>query len=197
MTTTNPVQTTDPRPYHRQSLAWVQSLIAGIAQDQLDTLTPCTDYPVRTLLGHLLAVVEKPRVVAEGGGVFSVPHIMDGVPDDGWPAAFDDAVRRTTAVWEDDAVLDREVSAPWGSVPGRAALWGFCNETVVHGWDLAIATGQDPEADPALATAVLAVAEQLLPANVRGDGVPFDPPVPPRDGAGPTERLANWSGHRG
>jgi hypothetical protein len=31
---------------------------------------------------------------------------------------------------------------------------------------------------------------------MRGGGIPFDTVVESAPGAGPTERLANWSGHR-
>ena len=41
------------------------------------------------------------------------------------------------AVWADDAVLDELVTVPWGRVPGRAAVWGYIREALVHGWDLA------------------------------------------------------------
>ncbi len=66
----------------------------------------------------------------------------------------------------------------------------------MHGWDLAVATGQDAEADPGLAVAALAQARQILPAAIRGGDVPFADVVEPAPDAGPTERLANWAGHR-
>jgi hypothetical protein len=65
----------------------------------------------------------------------------------------------------------------------------------VHGWDLAVASGQDAEADPASATAVLVETRQVLPAEPRGGPIPFAAPVEPQHGAGPTEQLANWCGH--
>jgi uncharacterized protein (TIGR03086 family) len=183
-------ESTDPRPLHRTALAWTHGLMAG-ARD-LDAPTPCAEFAVRDLLGHLVATAERARVIGEGGDPHSVPVVLRGLPD---PAgAYADAAERTLAVWADDALLDRELTAPWGTVPGRGIVWGYLNETLVHGWDLAVATGQDPEADPDLAAAVLAVVPRFLPAEPRGGPVPFAPPVPPRPGAGPTERLANWSG---
>ena len=80
-------------------------------------------------------------------------------------------------------------------MPGRIALWGYLNEALVHGWDLAVATDQDTEADPALAEEALTMMRQALPAEQRGGRVPFTPVVVPAPDAGATERLANWCGH--
>ncbi|WP_344422433.1 TIGR03086 family metal-binding protein [Amycolatopsis minnesotensis] len=184
--------TTDPRPLYDRALTWVRSLATGLPAE-LSAPTPCAEFDVRTLLGHLVATVDRARVVGEGGDVFSCPLVVTGVED--WPGALAGAAEKMQAVWQDDAVLDREVTVPWGKVSGRAALWGYLNEALVHGWDLAVAIGADEEADPELAEAALTVAKQFIPAEHRGDQIPFAPVVAPRPGAGPTERLANWSGH--
>ncbi|QWF83350.1 TIGR03086 family metal-binding protein [Amycolatopsis sp. CA-230715] len=185
--------TSDPRPLYDRALTWVRSLAAELPTD-LTGPTPCPEFDVRSLLGHLVATVDRARVIGEGGDVFSCPFVVTGVDD--WAGALATAVEKMQAVWQDDAVLDREVTVPWGKVPGRAALWGYLNEALVHGWDLAVAIGADEETDPELAEAALTVAEQFIPAERRGGEIPFAPVVVPRQGAGPTERLANWSGHR-
>lgn len=186
----------DPRPYYRRALYWVTSLLDGVQPNGLDSPTPCSEFDVRNLAGHLVATVERARVIGEGGEVFSVPHVVTGVADGEWVAAYTAAVEKMWPVWEPDAMLQHEVSAPWGSIPGSAALWGYLNETLVHGWDLAVATGQPAEADPEVAGAVLAIAELIIPDQPRGGQVPFAPAVEPARDAGPTERLANWSGHQ-
>jgi uncharacterized protein (TIGR03086 family) len=186
----------DPRPLYRRALAWVQGLAAGVRPDQLDRPTPCPEFDVRALLGHLVTTVHRARVIGEGGDPLAVPLVTTGVPDDGWAVAYADGTAKLWTVWGDDGMLDAPVTAPWGTIPGRAALCGYLNETLVHGWDLAVATGQPAEADVDLASAALALAARTLPAEPRGGHVPFAPAVEPSADAGPTERLANWSGHR-
>lgn len=187
---------TDPRPYYDRALAWAHELIAGVRADQLTRPTPCAEFDVRTLLGHLVATVDRARVIGEGGAPFSVPSVVTGIADDGWADAFAAAAAKMRAIWADDELLDATRTVPWGEVTGRAVVWGYTNEALVHGWDLAIATGQPAEADAELATAALAGAKDQIPAERRGGPVPFAPVVEPAPVAGPTERLANWSGHR-
>lgn len=187
------MQITDPRPLYDSALTWVAGLIDGA--HGLDGPTPCDEFDVRGLLGHIVATVDRIRVAGEDGDVNARPVVVSGVPDDGWPAAFATATERMRAVWADDTLLDRPTTVPWGTLPGRATIWGYLNEALVHGWDLAVATDQDPEADPALAGAALAAVQQFLPAEMRGGEIPFNTVVEPAPDAGPTERLANWSGH--
>jgi uncharacterized protein (TIGR03086 family) len=187
---------TDPRTAYDRALTWANDLVSRVEPTDLDRPTPCSAYDVRALLGHLVATVDRARGIGEGGDPRTMPTAVTGVPDDGWAAAFAAAVDKMTPVWADDALLDRPVTVPWGTVPGRAALWGYVNEALVHGWDLAVATGQDAEADADLVEAALAGAQAKIPADRRGGPIPFAEVVEPAADAGPTERLANWSGHR-
>jgi uncharacterized protein (TIGR03086 family) len=195
MTTT---ETTDPRPLYDGALSWALDTVRGIRPDQLTAATPCSELDVRALLAHLVATVNRAAAVGRGTDAATVPWSVPPAPGDDWAGAYKEAIDAMWAVWRDDpdatARLDQTVRAPFGTVPGRAALMAYTSETLVHGWDLAVASGQDPEADPAVAAPVLALMQRFLPAEPRGGPVPFAPPVPPRDGAGPTERLATWCG---
>jgi uncharacterized protein (TIGR03086 family) len=195
MTATENTVTADPRPLYGDALDWVTGLVAGVRSDQLTGSTPCSEFDVRTLLGHVVATIDKIRVIGEGGSPFTMPHVAPLPADDHWTGTLAEAVERMWAVWSDDTRLDAVLTAPWGTAPGRGVLWGYLNETLVHGWDVAVATGQEPETDPALVGAVLAMAQRMIPAEPRGGEMPFAPVVAPAPEAGPTERLANWSGH--
>ncbi len=183
---------TDPRPAYAAATAWVQSLLANITEEQLSLPTPCDDFDVRALAQHLGAVGVRAVALAEIATVEGQPSSVDDFSADAYGAARE----RALAAWA-QAPLDREVTVPWGVVPGFAALGMYVNETLVHGWDLAVATGQPAEfAEPAIVDGALAAVQAALPAQIRGlDEVPFGPVVESREGAGPTERLANWNGH--
>lgn len=181
----------DPRPHYRSATRWVVDLLSQVRDDQLDSPTPCDEFDVRTLAGHLIATAGRAVALAAGDDVLSVP-VLDDRHD---ATAYAELTARAADLWSDDAMLTRPVRVPWGDVPGAGALWGYVNETVVHGWDLAVSTGQPAEADPDLVESTLAAARQFIPAEIRADAsVPFGTVVEPRSAAGPTERLANWNG---
>jgi uncharacterized protein (TIGR03086 family) len=186
--------TPDPRPLYARALEQTGLIIDKVRPDQLSGPTACPDFDVRALLSHMVGGTNRIAHVGEGGNALDVVARADGVPDDGWPEAFGGAAARARAAWADDARLDALVSVPWGQVPGRGALTGYVQEVVMHGWDLASATGQETELDPELAEFALAFARRMLPPERRGDDTPFAPVVPAPAGAGLYAQLAAWLG---
>lgn len=180
----------DPRPIYFGATTWVTGLLGAVRDDQRTRPTPCDEFDVRTLASHLVATVGRIVAIAELGSPDSVPPLA---PEHD-AGTFAQLAERAQRAWADDALLDKLVTVPWGEVPGRFALWGYTNEALVHGWDLAVATGQPAEADPALVEPTASVVGRFIPADARVPGVPFSAVVEPRAEAGPTERLANWSG---
>jgi uncharacterized protein (TIGR03086 family) len=122
---------------------------------------------VRALLSHMVGATNRAAHVGEGGYFLDVESRVHGVPDDGWLQAFRQAAARAQAAWADDAKLDGLVAVPWGKVPGRGALTGYIQEMIVHGWDLATATGRPAELDPELAEFCLAFAHRALPPGAQ------------------------------
>jgi uncharacterized protein (TIGR03086 family) len=190
MTATTAPQLIDPRPVYLGATAWVTSLLRAVSEHQHDLPTPCDEFDVLALSSHLVGTVGRIVAIAELGSPDSVSPLSPEHDAD----TFARLAERAQRVWADDALLDRPVTGPWGEAPGRFALWGYTNEALVHGWDLAVATGQPAEADPALVGPTAAVMRDFLTGDARVPGVPFAAVVMPRAEAGPTERLANWSG---
>jgi len=188
----------DPRPLHRRAIAQTETAVAAVTPDQFTLPTPCTEYDVRALLSHIIGGLTRAALVGEGDpDALARPATAEGVPDDGWPAAYRAAAGRVTAAWADDAKLDTLVEVPWGKVPGRFALAGYIQEILAHGWDLAKATGQETERDPELALWSLTTAKRILPPEIRAAAdVPFGPVVAVPPTATPYTQLAAWLGRQ-
>ena len=191
-TQTPAAETPDLRGAVHAAQLWVADLLEGVAPTQWGGSTPCSEFDVDDLLRHLLGVAGRLVAMGSGRPAESVPPSVASLPED-VVAAYRAKVEEGRRAWADPASLTRLVEAPFGTVPGAMVLGVYLAENLTHGWDLARATGQPSEADPALVGPAYATMRQVLPPGGR-EGFPFDAPVEPSADAGPTERLANWSG---
>ncbi|MEJ2863888.1 TIGR03086 family metal-binding protein [Actinomycetospora flava] len=184
----------DPRALLTRALDQIGDLVAATGPDALDRPTPCADWDVRALLDHLVGVHRRIAHVGAGGHFADVPSRPEVAP--GTHAAEIAAARADVdRVWiHDDTVLDRVLTVPWGTMPGRFVGFGYVQELTVHAWDLGAAIGRTAGLDDALALAVEDTARQVLPAAPRGGDIPFGPPVAVAADAGPYERLVGWLG---
>lgn len=185
----------DPRSYFARAVRIGGTVIGAVRPDQLTGRTPCDDYDVRLLTGHLVSVLRRVAAVGRGESPFSVPQETTGVADDGWLAAWQAAAHEVQDVWSDDAVLDKMLTLPWTSLPGRVALPIYVSEVTTHTWDLAVATGQSPAWDDEVAGYGLAAMRQAAPPEMpRGGEVPFAAVVDVPSDAAPIDRLVAWTG---
>jgi uncharacterized protein (TIGR03086 family) len=169
----------------QQSLAGAGRLVEALRDDQWDARTPCNDWDVRDVVRHLTA----------GNALFGSAIAGKQVPDEGvGPIASDAAAHARSvevlvaAACAPDA-LDRLVSVPFGVVPGPVAVQMRVVEALVHGWDLARATGQPTTFADELVDRTDVFTRQLLERVPPGRS-PFRPPVPAADDAPPLDRLA-------
>ena len=167
MTSTETPTDLDPRAVFGRAHATARTVLDGIGTDQFEAPTPCPEFDVRALAGHLLAVAQRVRNVGRGESPFSVPEVAEGVADDGWVTAWDRVGEEVAEAWADDATLERMVELPWATLPGSATLIMWSNELSVHTWDLATATGQSPDWDPTVLELSLAAMQVGLPAEGR------------------------------
>jgi uncharacterized protein (TIGR03086 family) len=59
-------------------------------------------------------------------------------------------------------VMERSLALSWGDTPGRVALGLALTDAVVHGWDLAIATGQKLYIDDDIAQALYEMTSGMM-----------------------------------
>src|SRR5665811_349202 len=86
----------------------------SIKPDQLGLSTPCSEYEVRALLGHVLGGLRRAVVIASGGDPLAVSMTTE-MPADGWAGAYRRVRAEAEQAWADDAALERMVTVPWGT----------------------------------------------------------------------------------
>jgi uncharacterized protein (TIGR03086 family) len=86
------------------------------------------------------------------------------------------------------------VPLPPYTVPARLAAGAAALDAAVHGWDIAVATGQSIRISPALAHELLWAAE-ILVEPLRGWGA-YAAPIDPGIGADDFDRLLYYLGRR-
>jgi uncharacterized protein (TIGR03086 family) len=117
--------------------------VAGVAPDQWDAPTPCEDWTVRDLVRHV--VDTQGMFLGFVGRTVGESPAFDDDPLACWTVARD-AVQ---ADLDDPDRAAAEYEGQLGTSTFEKAVDGFlCFDQVVHGWDLAHATGQDERIAP-------------------------------------------------
>ncbi|HLV58654.1 MAG TPA: TIGR03086 family metal-binding protein [Natronosporangium sp.] len=164
-------------------------LIAAVPPDRWDDPTPCEGWTVRQLVGHVVETQSMFRKLV-GREPIATPDVAED-PTGAWEAA------RTAVIA--DLEDPQRAAAEFDGVSGRStfeqAVDRFLNfDLIVHGWDLARATGQDERIPPEDLAHVRAQAEALGDL-LRSSGA-FGPPVEPPPGADEQTRLLAFLGRR-
>ena len=184
----------------------VRTLVSGITDDQLSSPSPCGTYTVGDLLDHFMGLTFAFKVAATK----STDEVYDGPPPSGPGNAsaanlHPEWRRRLPAQLDEMAVAWRAPSA-WtgvaeaGGVTLPAEVMGLValNELVIHGWDVARATGQPFACDPRTTEVIFDYLSQSTePADregVFGPVVEVPPDAPLLDRAvGLSGRDPSWT----
>ncbi len=174
------------------TLGAVGDLVADVRYDQWNAPTPCPEWNVRELVTHMVIGNHLFTGILRGEAALAPgaldPTASDTLGDD--PAAtYQNAAENLLAAFRQPGVLEQVFQVPVGAVPGIAAVHLRAVEELVHGWDLAQATGQQPRFPDDTVERELEFTHGKL-ADVPPDQTPFAPPQPAPDHAPPLDRLA-------
>ena len=141
---------------HRRAVENFAHKVHQVADDQWHQPTPCTDWDVHALVNHVVGEEWWVRPLAEGKTIEEVGSSFDGdlLGDD--PVAAVAAASAEAA----DAMDARVPEAPilvhlsFGDTPIEEYAMQMLADHLVHGWDLAAATGMDRAMDPELVSVV-------------------------------------------
>ncbi len=170
-------------------LAEVERLVAAVDPARFGDPTPCAGWDVRALLEHLVWENLLWTSLADGAprGDFTADHLGDD-----HVAAFQTAAAATLTAFRRPGMLRQR----YGDAPGWRLVEQVVIEMLVHGWDLATATGRPTDLAPDVAAAVLPSVRAIygdLPRTAAGS---FAPEQPAPVGATAADRLAAYLGRR-
>jgi uncharacterized protein (TIGR03086 family) len=159
-----------------QATAWTAGRVAGAAA-HLDEPTPCTEWDVRRLIDHLL-YGQAMFAAGPNGGTIAPPTGPPPALVGADPAAqYEQARKVTLDAYAQPGVLQTTMKGFTGEIPAMQVLGiAFCDQ-LVHGWDLARATGQDTTMPDGLADVAWMTLDGRIPDEDRGPGQNFGPIV--------------------
>ncbi|MET8391622.1 MULTISPECIES: TIGR03086 family metal-binding protein [Streptomyces] len=171
-------------------------LADGVREDRLADPTPCPGLAVRNLLGHLtgLAVAFRDAARKELGPTTDTSPEAS-VPDvgPGWREELAAALGELAEAWRDPEAWTGMTRAGGIDLPGEVAGAVVADELVIHGWDLARATGQEYAPDAAALRAAHGLLAAAAEESERDQGM-FGPVVAVPADAPLLERAVGLSG---
>jgi uncharacterized protein (TIGR03086 family) len=172
-------------------LPTLSAMVDRIQVMQMDDPTPCTEFTVHDVIDHMIVL----------GGTFAywfrgeeapelkAPGVYGWVPAVEFRTVMDDLLDAVKS----PGALERTISAPIGELPGSTFARFVAFDGLIHGWDLASATGLDYEPPAAVIASVDEFARGALTADMR-DGDTFKEATAAPDDASQMERLVAFSG---
>lgn len=141
---------------HERACRQVSAQVDRIAEDQWNLPTPCTEWDVRALVGHLVSGTRWVAPLVAGMTIEQVGDSLSADPlgDDpagAWLNAADEAMAACSAA----GAMGRAVHLSAGDSPAEDYIAERVADLVLHAWDLARATGTDDRLDPELVESAL------------------------------------------
>ncbi|MFC7674733.1 TIGR03086 family metal-binding protein [Mycolicibacterium sp. GCM10028919] len=170
------------------------TLLGAIRDDQLDAATPCERFPLSDVVAHvgLLGLAFAAAARKDRGELTDAPPEGGFVLDEDWRNRYPENLAELAAAWRQPAAWEGMTRIAGMDMPGETVAMIALGEVTIHGWDIAVATGQDYAVDEDEARAVLEYVESFA-ADGPVDGL-FGPSVPVAADASTFDRALVASG---
>ena len=175
-----------PADLYEAAAQKTRGVIAGVKADQLNGPTPCGEWNVQALVDHLVGGPGEEAGALSGGAT-------DAPAGDSPAAAYAAGAARTV---EAGKAIDpkKKVQSPFGEMSAAEFMYATVLDTVVHGWDLAKATGQDTTLNEEHVKLIYKTYEPLMEMLRQADA--FGPAVAVPDSVSAQDKLIAMMGRQ-
>jgi uncharacterized protein (TIGR03086 family) len=130
--------------------------VMAAAPDALDAVTPCPDWDLRTLLNHtILWTSYSAERRAHGESVADELMSRDFTAGPDYQADYAAQIGKAAQAWSDPKAWEGDIGVMGDATPAADVAAMLIMEMVLHGWDVAQATGQEYVCDDAVAVVLL------------------------------------------
>ena len=148
---------------HRRALASTRVVVVGLDPTRWEARTPCEEWTLRELLNHVIAGNWWAARLASGASIADVGSELDGDQVGDAPlGSYDASADAASRAFEAPGALEAPCAVSYGPVPGSVYAGHRFIDVLVHGWDLAVASGQDSTLAPDLIDGAWRVLEPQL-----------------------------------
>lgn len=171
-------------------------VVTDIGDDQLGAPTPCRDTTVADLLDHVdgLCLAFTAAAVKDGVAGSQAPAADGSRLGPDWRMRISDRLAQLATAWQDETAWAGMTRAGGVDLPGDVAGQVAINEIVVHGWDIAAATGHDYACETELIQAAYAFVQAAVAQSPDGSPGLFGPPASVPESAPLLDRLIGLTG---
>lgn len=168
-------------------------VVAGVRDHELCDPTPCEGTSVAAMLDHLVGLTLAFRLAAAKQPLPGGPSASASALTSDWRTRLPEQLDALVTAWRQPSAWSGTAVAGGVELPAPVMAVVALNEVLVHGWDLAVATGQEYAPDAAATEMCLQQAGQVGESPEAREGL-YGPVVPVPDDAPPFDRLLGLTG---
>jgi uncharacterized protein (TIGR03086 family) len=180
---------------YARAMEGTRAIVGAVRPDQWTAATPCTEWNVKQIVNHIVGENLWAVELLQGRTIADVGQRLDGdLAGDNPAAAYAASVGPATVACRTPGAMEATCHLSFGEYSGSDYTGQLFMDTLIHGWDIAQATGQATRLDPELVAACLPIAEHLT-RQFRSAGI-FGENLPVTSQADPQTRLLALAGRQ-